>query len=296
MNKEERSGELFMLAFAFSEGWFPILTIITLQFISPIFVYSFTLIFATLSFVSLLVIQNKTRELIYWPAYKDLLLVSLFMTATFACIYIGLVYTSAGNMAVLIFLQVFFSFVYFNILGKESFSKTHLIGAILMVSGALIILFPEQFIFNIGDLLILIAAAIAPIANFYQKRARKKVSSETILAFRSLAALPVLLLMAFLIEPLPSSSDLLSALPYIAASGVLLMGLSKIFWVESIHRISITKASAMAALIPVFTLLFAYLILNETPGYHQLTGIVPVLLGGYLITRRKKHVIEHTRS
>lgn len=289
MNKGERTGELFMLAFAFSEGWFPIITIIALQYITPIFVYSFTLIFATMSFMALLVMRKKTRELIFWQAYKNLLLVSLLMSIMFACIYIGLSYTSAGNMAVLIFLQVFFSFLYFNLFGREKFSRIHLSGAILMVFGALIILFPDKFIFNVGDLLILIAAAIAPIANLFQKRARKQVSSETILAFRSIVALPVLLLLAFLTEPIPSLPDLISALPYIAVSGLLLMGLSKIFWVESIHRISITKASAMAALIPVFTLFFAYLTLNEIPGYSQFAGILPVLLGGYLITRKTKN-------
>jgi len=289
VNKGERSGELFMLAFAFSEGWFPIITIIALQYITPIFVYSFTLIFATMSFMALLVMRKKTRELIFWQAYKNLLLVSLLMSIMFACIYIGLSYTSAGNMAVLIFLQVFFSFLYFNLFGREKFSRIHLSGAILMVFGALIILFPDKFIFNVGDLLILIAAAIAPIANLFQKRARKQVSSETILAFRSIVALPVLLLLAFLTEPIPSLPDLISALPYIAVSGLLLMGLSKIFWVESIHRISITKASAMAALIPVFTLFFAYLTLNEIPGYSQFAGILPVLLGGYLITRKTKN-------
>lgn len=289
MNKGERSGELFMLAFAFSEGWFPIITIIALQYITPIFVYSFTLIFATMSFMALLVMRKKTRELIFWQAYKNLLLVSLLMSIMFACIYIGLSYTTAGNMAVLIFLQVFFSFLYFNLFGREKFSRIHLSGAILMVFGALIILFPDKFIFNVGDLLILIAAAIAPIANLFQKRAREQVSSETILAFRSIVALPVLLLLAFLTEPIPSLPDLISALPYIALSGLLLMGLSKIFWVESIHRISITKASAMAALIPVFTLFFAYLTLNEIPDYSQFAGILPVLLGGYLITRRTKN-------
>jgi len=289
VNKGERTGELFMLGFAFSEGWFPIITMITLQYITPIFVYSFTLIFATMSFMALLVMRKKTRELIFWQAYKNLLLVSLLMSIMFACIYIGLSYTSAGNMAVLIFLQVFFSFLYFNLFGREKFSRIHLSGAILMVFGALIILFPDKFIFNVGDLLILIAAAIAPIANLFQKRARKQVSSETILAFRSIVALPVLLLLAFLTEPIPSLPDLISALPYIAVSGLLLMGLSKIFWVESIHLISITKASAMAALIPVFTLFFAYLTLNEIPGYSQFAGILPVLLGGYLITRKTKN-------
>ena len=283
--KQERSGELLLLALTFFEGWFPIFTILALQFITPVFAYSATLIFAIIIFMALVVIRKKSSELVRWSAYKDLLLTSLLISTMFACIYIGLSYTTAGNMAVISFLQVFFSFFYFNLIGGEKFTRIHLLGALLMAIGAIIILFPDEFVLNVGDWLILLAAAIAPIANMYQKRARRQVSSETILAFRSIIALPVLLLIAIAFEPVPEWDDMIQALPYIAVTGLLLMGLSKIFWVEAIHRISITKASAMLAFIPVFTLTFAYLTLNEEPGTSQIAGILPVLLGGYLISK-----------
>lgn len=286
--QQERSGETLMLAFAFFESWFPIITILALQFITPIYAYTLTLVFSIITFLGFLVLQKKYHELFLLSAYKDLFLTSFFMVFMFACIYIGLSYTTAGNMAVLIFLQFFFAFLYFNLLGNEDFSGIHLFGALLMAIGAIIILFPDEFQLNIGDLLILLAAAIAPIANVYQKRARKQVSSETVLAFRSLIALPVLLLIALMLEPTPERQKIINALPYLAISGLFIMGLSKILWVEAIHRISITKASAMAAFVPVFTLFFAYLILNEIPSGNQLLGILPVLLGGFLITRSKQ--------
>lgn len=276
-----------MVAFAFFESWFPIVTLLALQFITPIYAYTLTLVFSIVAFLGFLIVQKKQHELVLMSAYKDLLLTSFYMVFMFACIYIGLSYTTAGNMAVLIFLQFFFAFVYFNLFGREKFFAIHLLGALLMATGAIIILFPDELRFNIGDLLILLAAAIAPIANVYQKRARKQVSSETILAFRSLIALPVLLALALIIEPSPQWHDIVDALPYLAISGLFLMGLSKILWVEAIHRISITKASAMAALVPVLTLFFAYLTLNEIPDKDQLLGIFPVLLGGFLITRPK---------
>ena len=287
--KPERSGEFLMVAFAFFEGWFPIFTILTLQYITPVFAYSCTLVFSIILFMTIVILRHKFREFFLWSAWKDLLLTSLFISLMFACIYVGLSYTSAGNMAVLIFLQVFFSFFYFNLIGGEKFALIHLLGALLMAAGAIIILFPDELILNFGDLLILLAAAIAPIANLYQKRARRQVSSETILAFRSIIALPVLLIIAIVFEPVPEWDDIIHSLPYIATTGLLLMGMSKILWVESIHRISITKASAMAALIPVFTLLFAFLTLNEVPENSQLAGIFPVLIGGYLISRKVKH-------
>ena len=286
--KSERLGELFMIALSFFEGWFPIVTMMALQTITPIFAYSYTLMFVIMVFLTIILLENKLGDLFYWSAWPDLLLSSFFITLMFVFLFTGLVYTTASNMAVLIFLQVLFSFLYFNILGNEPFSKIHLFGAVLMTCGALIIMFPEKLHLNIGDLLILLASAIAPIANLFQKRALRLVSSKTLLAFRSIIALPVILLMAHLLEPEPDREMIMNALPWLAINGLLLMGLSKIFWLESIRRISITKASAMAALVPVFTLLFAYLTLNEVPGITQIIGIVPILLGGLLITHNEQ--------
>jgi drug/metabolite transporter (DMT)-like permease len=41
----------------------------------------------------------------------------------------------------------------------------------------------------------------------------------------------------------------------------------------------------MLALLPVMTLFFAYLYLGEVPEFRQMMGIIPVLVGGYLITK-----------
>lgn len=60
---------------------------------------------------------------------------------------------------------------------------------------------------------------------------------------------------------------------------------SKLMWIEALHRISITKLSAMFALVPMMTLIFAYFFLDEVPQFRQVLGIVPILLGGYLLTR-----------
>ena len=59
-------------------------------------------------------------------------------------------------------------------------------------------------------------------------------------------------------------------------------------WIEALNRLSITKLSAMLALLPVFTLIFAYFYLDEVPEFRQMMGIIPVLVGGYLITKPVK--------
>jgi drug/metabolite transporter (DMT)-like permease len=245
----------------------------------------FSLLVSLLFFLSLMLKKNLFIELKNKNAYKDLLLTSFWITTLFSLVFIGMQYTTAGNMSVIIFLQLFFSYLYFNVFGKDKMNFIHSLGAFIMGVGAIIILLPDELNFNQGDWIILLAAIIAPIANLYSKRAREFCSSETILGFRTLVALPVISLLAWLIEPQINIENIQKAIPYVVLIGLLVFGVSKILWMEALHRISITKISAMIALVPPMTLFFAYLYLNEVPEMRQIIGIIPILIGGYLLTK-----------
>ena len=281
----EREGELFVLLLCVLESWFPILSIIAIALVGALHSYAIIIAIATIALLALLFREGNAASLFNPDAQKDLLLTSLFITLLFLLVFLGLQYTTAGNMAVIIFLQLAFSYLYFNLLGSERLMPLHTMGALLMGIGALLMLFPQNFRLNAGDLLILAAAAVAPVANLYQKRARAHVSSMTILTYRNLVALPVLCALAWWFEPLPRLQDFWQALPYLGAVALLVYVAAKILWVEALHRISITKMSAMLAMMPLFTMMFAYPVLGEVPTIRQIAGLVPILLGGYFITR-----------
>jgi len=286
--QEERKGELYMLLLSVMESWFPILSLFSIPLVGAIYSYTFAILIATVIFLALVIYRKKVPELFQKNALKDLLLTTLYINLLFVLIFIGLQYTTAGNMAVIIFLQLLFAYLYFNVFGSDRLSPMHTAGAVVMGIGAFTVLIPDDLSFNKGDLIILVAAAIAPFANLYQKRARSYVSSEAILAFRNLIALPVVFLLAYLFEPLPTGDKLIEAAPYILIVGLMVFGLAKVLWIEALHRISITKVSAMLALPPLFTLIFAYFTLDEVPGIRQMLGIIPILIGGYLITKPTK--------
>jgi len=274
-----------MLGVSLFESWFPILSIISLSAIGALHTYAFALLISLFFFFFIIIKKKLFKELSNRQVYKPLLLTSLWITALFVLIFIGMRYTTAGNVSVIIFLQLFFSYLYFNVFGKERLDWIHSVGAFVMGIGAIIVLFPEELAFNKGDWLILLAAAIAPIANLYSQRARRFCSSELILGFRTFFALPVIAFFAWYFEPSLSLQALTTALPYVLFIGFFIFGLSKIFWMEALHRISITKVSAMVALVPVLTLLFAYLYLDEVPELRQFIGVIPILIGGYLLTK-----------
>lgn len=281
----QRQGELFAVILSLLESWFPILSLVAVNTIGALNTYFFVVVIATIVLIALLKFKEGFDGLFDKEALPDLLKTSFFITLLFTMLFIGLRYTTAGNLAVIMTLQLLFSYLYFNLIGPEKMDALHTFAAFLMGSGAVIILMPESFRLNPGDLLVLTAAAVAPLANYYQKRARSRVSSLTILTFRNLAAIPVLLIAALFFEGFPSAHDFTATLPYVTAVALLVYVLAKIFWIEALYRIGITKLSAMFAFTPLFTLLFAYLALNEIPTARELLGTVPILFGAFLITR-----------
>ncbi|MCK9491236.1 MAG: DMT family transporter [Sulfurimonas sp.] len=287
---KEREGELLMSGLSILESWFPILSIVAISHIGALHTYAFSLFISLFFFIFLMLKKDLFSELKNRAAYRDLLLTSFWITTLFALVFIGMQFTTAGNMSVIIFTQLFFSYLYFNVFGKEKIDLIHALGALFMGIGAIIILIPDDLTLNKGDLIIFAAAAIAPIANFYSKRARKYCSSVTILGFRTIIALPVIALLAWIIEPKISLNELENALPYIILIGLVIFGISKILWMEALHRISITKVSAMIAFVPPLTLFFAFVYLNEVPEFRQMLGIIPILIGGYLLTKPIKRI------
>lgn len=286
IQKSERKGELFALLLSVLEGLFPILSLITVSALGGVTAYLYTIIIATLIFLLLLFYKNKAKELLRFDAYKDLLLTSLYITLLFGALFISLNYTSPANVAVIMILQLFFSYLYFHIIGSQKMKALHTFGAMLMGGGAIIILFPEDFALNKGDLLVLFASAIAPIANLYQKRAREKVSSITIMSFRNLVAIPFLILIAFTFESPSNPLESLHVSITLILNALLVFVMAKILWVEALHHISITKLSALVTLIPIFTIGFSFVLLGDVPSLRQVLGMAPILIGAILITRR----------
>ncbi len=285
---KERQAELFMVLVAVLESLFPIVSLFSIALIGSISSYALITAIATVIFISLLLYKKEFHLLFHPLAQKDLLLTSALITTLFLLIFLSLRFTTAGNVGVLLFLQLLFSYLYFNLFGHEKMSALDTLGAGLMGLGAIIILFPHEWHVNVGDILALCAAAIAPLANYYQKRARTHVSAICILTYRNIAALPLILVLAFFFESRPSYDSLMQALPYIFFNAIFIYVVAKILWIESLHRISITKMNAMLALSPVFTIILANIFLNEAIEGEKIIGVLPIIIGGYLITKKPK--------
>ncbi len=295
MLSRDRKGEFAAYGTAVLWSLFPVVTVLTVQGLSPLFTASIATGFSAIFFACMISLRRGWSQLLCRAAWKDMLLATFFIGIVFyAFVFVGYRFTSAGNGAVVSLMEIFFTFLLINILLKhERFDPLHGLGALLMVAGALFVLLPGRSeSWNIGDLLIFISTMAPPLGNLYAKRARKAVSAETLMFVRSGVSAPFLLLLAFLFESPPSFSVLQSSFPYLVFSGVILLGLSKILWIEAIHRLPIGKTVALTEVGVFLTLLFAYLFLDQPATMKQVIGAVPMMIGLFLLTKKPEDMGE----
>ncbi len=284
---DERIGSIMIFFEAFLWSLFPILTLLSYKTLSPLFTYSLIMLFSGLTLTLIITLRKKWHELREWSAIKYTLISTFFIGFLFYfLIFIGLKYTTSGNASIVALMEIFFSYIIFNLWYKEKQKGLHLLGAFLMVFGALFILFPGKILFNKGDILILIATIFPPIGNYFSQKARKIISSEMMLFLRTMVVGIIFTALSFMFSTTPSFSDFNNALPWILISSIFLFTISKILWIEGIHRIPVTKAISLSTISPVFTLFFAYLIFHDVPTLWQVLGFIPMAIGVFLILKK----------
>ncbi len=269
-------------------GLFPVITVLSFNTLPPLISLAGSVIFSAIFFLPLVHYKKQWRQTLNWPALQDILWMTLFIGVLYYTLFFwGLKFTSPGNASIIGLTEVFFSFLFFHAWKKEYISLAHIAGALLVLAGAVIILSPNLTAFYKGDLLILAASAIAPFGNFFQRRARQKVSTEIIMLVRGVVSGIAILLLAFLFRQNFTASGLRDSLPFLLINGLFLFGLGKVLWIEGIHRISVTKANALSAIAPLLTLFFAFLILRQPPTGWQLTAFAPMFFGVILLGKNK---------
>lgn len=281
---ETRKGEIYVISSYFLGAFFPIVSILTFSTLTPLYSYGLSVLISTIFFSIMVTVKKKWSDFKKYEAIKYSLASALILSIVFyILIFIGLKHTTAGNAGIVLLMEIFFSYVIFHVFMKENYKPKQIIGAFIMVMGAMIILFPGEIKINTGDILILFATMVAPFGNYFQQKARNLISAEYHLFVRDLTATVVIIPLAYLIEGKISMGQINASLFFIIINGLILLGVAKIFWIEAIHRIPVTKAISFGPMTPAITLTFAYFILGEVPTFWQFAGLIPIAFGALLI-------------
>ncbi len=285
---EAKKGNMFIIAEMVLWSLFPIVSILGFKGLDIIISFFWVNLFATLFFLILMMAKGRWAELKNKMVWLYTLATVVFICIIFYGAYFyALGSTLPANASIVALFEVVPTYIFFQIIKKESFMPKHLVGIVLGAIGALIVLLPKAGGVHTGDWIILCATFFPPIGNYYQQKARKLASTETILFLRHALTLPFLFVISLFLGSHLSFEATYPVLGWLLLNGIVIFGISKIFWVESIHRMSVTKAIAISGLNPIFTVLFAWIIIHQAPTYTQLLSLPFLILSIMILTNFK---------
>lgn len=289
----QRTGELYIIGGVLLWGLFPIFAQISYANVSPFTSLAVSSMFSASFFAVILTVRHRWYELFH----KQALLYALYSTLIVGVIYyllyfMSLHYSSAGNISILALSEAFFSFLLFHVWHKKYIPKVHIVGAVLILLGAVIVLARSFTVLHIGDLLILLASAIVPFGNFFVQKARRLVQTETLMFVRGIVGSFIIFLLSFPLHATSTLPNVIHSLPFLMANGIFILGLSTLLWVEGIHRIPVAKGNALSALGPLVTLFFVWIVFKTSPTLLQLVSFIPMFAGVQL---NSKKVLNHSK-
>ena len=287
----EISGEKIILIEALFFSLFSVLAKFALNELSTIVVMIVTWFFAGLLFAGILTWKKQWGTLLKHPEqYFNILAGGIIIGIIFhGLVFYGINLTTAGNAALIGVTEILFSYLLFNIWKKEHEKFLHILGAFLMIAGVVIAFWESfsTFSWNSGDLWVMLAFAIVPLGNFFQQKAgQSEVPNEMILFIRTILIMIVFIPLLFIFETLPFLSTISNNLLVLFLIGFFILGISKLLWIAGISKISVTKAISISSIYPIFSFIFAYFLLDEIPTLYQITALVPMGIGLWLLVRK----------
>lgn len=222
-------------------------------------------------------------------SWVDMLLFASIGTALpLVCVIVGLPRTGAITGSFLLQLQAPAALLFAVILLKEKIAWKQLAGIVLLMLGSLLVILrdlngPLQISGNQGDLFVLIAAIAIGFSYIPGKRLTTHGDAFQINLLRLFVGSLVLL------PFLPFQTNVLLAPLTWSLIGVLVLyivanfGTAYILLQVSLDLLQAWEASAIMQTLPLFSTIFAVLLLHESLTPLQLIGGGIILLGGFLI-------------
>jgi drug/metabolite transporter (DMT)-like permease len=199
----------------------------------------------------------------------------------------GLKMSSSTMSAVIIATIPLFTPVvaYFTL--KESLTRLNIIGMIISFAGILLMVFDSNLQLTAspaGIILLLFAVATAISYTIFLKKLSSKYSALNIITVQNLIG-AVYFLPLFLVFDL---GNFLSVKPDAKLMGsllslaVLCSSVAYIFFTVSVREIGVSRSNLFSNLIPVFTAVFSFFLLDEHFNLQKISGMAIVIFGVYL--------------
>ena len=282
MNKNLK-GTLYVVVAAIFNSLLPVMSNPKSSVLSPFWIVAIGSFISLFLFLGIFLgrgrlIELKQKKALYLSCLAGLIIGFLFN----GLFYIGTYYTSPQNASIIVTFDVLVAMIMLRKVSTEKITTREVCGGILMLFSGVALFLPQSFKVSPGDIILLFACTLTPAGNLIMKKARYVISAETILLIRTIVSSFCLALTAWIVSGVPESHEIYDSILLLVTNGILVLGLSKLFFLEGINLIPISKASSIMSSSPVLTFIFAWLFLNDYPDWNQLIAL-PVCLSGFLL-------------
>ncbi len=283
----ERKGFLFALSDVFLAGLFPVVTKYGVGFVNPVFFAAISALCGGGFMLIVLKFRGELKELFSRGLFLGLFLIGFFGTfCTSLLFFFGSTLTSGVNSSILLQSEPVYSIVLSYFLLRELIRKRQIAVTLLILCGAIIVLYNGVLSINIGDILVLLTPLFWQISHVFGRKVLERTSTYVVTAGRTLYGGFLLLLLTFipgfgefglLIDP--------GMVLIFVFQGIVAFACSALVWYEAISRINLSKATAIIAPYPVFSVILAWIFLGETVSIYQMLGLAVIVVGIIFLSR-----------
>lgn len=239
---------------------------------------------ATLLLLPLVYIKGQQQEL--YQNWQAMLVVGLLNTAIPFCLFnYSLLHIEAGLAAILNGTAPMFGMLVAYLYLKETIGWWGLVGVLLGFAGVVLISYEQSTHANtsvVPVMAILLATLCYGIAASYLKQELSHVRSFAIAGGSQFFAALVLLPLALM--NLPEATPSIGAMSSALVLAFVCTGLAYVLYFDLIAKIGASRALMVGYLVPLFGVLWGYIILNESLSSKELVGGALVLIGVMLAT------------
>lgn len=261
-------------------AFFPILVHYGVTVIPPIQLLAIITLLSLILYLPVTLWRREWPQLFKAEALPALLGVTFFIAIVpYLIIFWATQYTSGINTTLLMQSELIYTaFICWMFFG-EQLPKSRLLSIGLILLGNVFILYNGTLVLSWADLAIFLAPCSFVFGNVLTKRLFHLVSPTTILTFRSAVGGLFLLFLAIPLEGL--QVPVLSTWPLLLFLGIVIFGVSKIWWYQGLETMEVTKAIGISMTYPAMSLILAYFFLHEIPSLYQWIGIFVMGMGFY---------------
>ncbi len=287
--KHERRAVSFVMTSSMIEGGFPIFINQASRIFPIMFFAAVSTYIGAILHIGLLIVRKRLRQHLPWQTWGFIAGVTLCNSVlALLFIFAGTRYTSGINTALLMQSEMLFSFIFFRVIIGEHISIRQMIGALIVLTGTLTVLYNGSFALNAGDILIVLGTMFFPIGNMCAKKALEVASSSYVLAVRHIVGGTVFTVLAFLYEDitLQMFSLVWDHIYLVLFYGIIVLVISKLCWYEGLKDLALSKAVSIMLGYPIFSMIFAMVFLHEIPTVYQVLGMSITIGGLFILVKR----------